>query len=105
MFLSQKGFYFQKNNVRNIKKMIFGQIIYEKLPKRTLSFLIDSLRWLSLNEAKELEIISSSTASLLSLHYTYERSAPEPCRHQMSTYWGLSQSKIVFRYQSSGEAL
>lgn len=52
MFLSQKGFYFQKNNVRNIKKMIFGQIIYEKLPKRTLSFLIDSLRWLSLNEAK-----------------------------------------------------
>ena len=30
MFLSQKGFYFQKNNVRNIKKMIFGLIIYEK---------------------------------------------------------------------------
>lgn len=31
MFLSQKGFYFQKNNVRNIKKMIFGLIIYEKM--------------------------------------------------------------------------
>ena len=31
MFFSQKGFYFQKNNVRNIKKMIFRLIIHEKM--------------------------------------------------------------------------
>ena len=31
MFFSQKGFYFQKNNVRNIKKMIFRLFFYEKM--------------------------------------------------------------------------
>lgn len=38
MLFSQKGFYFQKKNVRNIKKMIFGQIIYENYLKERYLF-------------------------------------------------------------------
>ena len=43
MFFSQKGFCFQKNNVRNIKKMIFGLIIYEKMVNLQ-SFIDSNLR-------------------------------------------------------------